>query len=345
MGTVIKIDVNQNTQKPIVIHIKFDDDRAGNILINKRNTSFARENRAVPIEPVLTRIKVRPGKPSSPEVQRMQFPIALAYAVSIHKVQGLSLQKIVISFNLVKQRIFNYGQAYVALSRATTLDGIHILGQLENKQVRADPRVHEEYKRLRNNSSLTPQPTNQISQDNSILTICLLNVRSLKKNSIDIKFDSSIFNTDVIALTETQLLPHSSDIEIRNHLHPFTLYRQYHASDRFSSLAVCTNNNAEAKEHEYFPAINAIKFVLLNNTTRLSCTILLLYRKNSSNILQYVDGIRYILNSYDIDMILGDFNINYLNDNDIKSLMNSLNYSQIVQSPTFVSAGSTLDLI
>jgi hypothetical protein len=37
-----------------------------------------------------------------------------------------------------------------------------------------------------------------------------------------------------------------------------------------------------------------------------------------------------------------------LNDNDInplESLMNSLNYSQIVQSPTFVSAGSTLDLI
>ena len=45
-------------------------------------------------------------------------------------------------------------------------------------------------------------------------------------------------------------------------------------------------------------------------------------------------------------MILGDFNINYLNDNEIKplkTLMNSLNYEQIVQSPTFVSAGSFLD--
>ena len=45
-------------------------------------------------------------------------------------------------------------------------------------------------------------------------------------------------------------------------------------------------------------------------------------------------------------MILGYFNINYLNDNEIKplkTLMNSLNYEQIVQSPTFVSAGTLLD--
>ena len=45
-------------------------------------------------------------------------------------------------------------------------------------------------------------------------------------------------------------------------------------------------------------------------------------------------------------MILGDLNVNYLSNDMIqplKSLMDSLEYSQIVQSPTFVSAGSTLD--
>ena len=60
----------------------------------------------------------------------------------------------------------------------------------------------------------------------------------------------------------------------------------------------------------------------------------------------YVQDLENILNSYAIDMILGDFNINYLNDDTIqplKSLMDALEYSQIVQSPTFVSAGSTLD--
>jgi len=86
--------------------------------------------------------------------------------------------------------------------------------------------------------------------------------------------------------------------------------------------------------------------LLTINTTLLSYTILVLYRKNSSNISQYAQDLRNILNSHAIDMIPGDININYLNDDTIqpvKSLMDSLEYSQIVQSPTFVSAGSTLD--
>lgn len=168
----------------------------------------------MPLQPVLARIKIRPNKPSSPEIKRTQFPLTLAYAVSIHKVQGLSLTNVVISFDMVKQRSFNYGQVYVALSRATSLNGIHVLGTLEKKHVRADPRVHEEYERLRNFSSLNMQ-TNENNQDNAVLTICLLHIRSLKKHSIDVKHDSNIMNSDLIAFTETQLLPHSNDSEIK----------------------------------------------------------------------------------------------------------------------------------
>lgn len=61
--------------------------------------------------------------------------------------------------------------------------------------------------------------------------------------------------------------------------------------------------------------------------------------------MQYIDCLKYILNSYTIDIILGDFNINYLNDSQVKlkSLMKSFNYSQIVTKPTFISSGSLLD--
>ena len=347
LGTIVRIEVNQNNQNPTVIYIKFDDDKAGSSLIQKSSHPFVRENQVVPLQPVLAKIKIRSNKPSSPEIQRTQFPLTLAYAVSIHKVQGLSLTNVVISFDLVKQRTFNYGQVYVALSRATTLNGIHVLGTLENKHVKADPRVHEEYGRLRNLSSLTMQ-TNEAIHDNTVLTICLLNVRSLKKHSIDIKHDSNIMNSDLIALTETQLLPHSNDSEIKNDLHPFTLYRQDHPTDRFCSLAFCTRNTIQANGQQYFPQLNAIKFTIINNTTQLSCTMLVLYRKNNSNISQYIQHLQDILNSYAIDIIIGDFNINFLNDDTVEplnNLMNTLHYSQIVQVPTFVSAGSTLDQV
>ena len=222
MGTAFKIDVNQNTETPTVLYIKFDDPNAGKNLINTCGNPFARDNKVVPIEPVLAKIKIRPGKASSPEIQRVQFPITLAWACTIHKVQGLTLEKVVISSDLIKQKAFNYGQIYVALSRATCLQGLYILGQIESKHVKANPKVLEEYQRLRNECTIS-RSTTLLPNDVNILTISLLNIRSLKKHSIDIKFDSRLFNSDVIALTETQLLPHDSDNEIVDNLCPFKL--------------------------------------------------------------------------------------------------------------------------
>lgn len=64
MGTVIKIDLNGNND-PNVVYVKFDDSKAGKTAINTSPKSFARENHLVPIEPVLAKIKIRPGKASS----------------------------------------------------------------------------------------------------------------------------------------------------------------------------------------------------------------------------------------------------------------------------------------
>lgn len=44
----------------------------------------------------------------------------------MHKVQGKTFDKIVASFDLFKQRSFHPGQIYVALSRATSLDGLFL---------------------------------------------------------------------------------------------------------------------------------------------------------------------------------------------------------------------------
>ena len=130
MGTVFKLDTNQTNQKPTVLYIKFDDLNAGKHLINTHGNPFARENKVVPIEPVLAKIKIRPGKTSSPEIQRVQFPVTLAWACTVHKVQGLTLERVVVNSDLIKQRAFNYGQVYVALSLATSLQGLYILGKL-----------------------------------------------------------------------------------------------------------------------------------------------------------------------------------------------------------------------
>ena len=57
-------------------------------------------------------------------VYRKQFPLILAYAVTIHKCQGLSLDSAIIDLS---SKVFSPGMAYVALSRVRSLDGVYLM--------------------------------------------------------------------------------------------------------------------------------------------------------------------------------------------------------------------------
>ena len=109
VGTAFHIHTDRN-QRVIKIYIKFDDESVGLKKINSNN--FARLNKSVPNERVETKIKIRTTKSSSPEIKRTQFPLMLAFACTVHKVQGKHFTKCVNSFDLLKQRTWNSGQMY-----------------------------------------------------------------------------------------------------------------------------------------------------------------------------------------------------------------------------------------
>ena len=58
MGTIARIVINQNTSTQSEIFIKFDDCQVGVYAVLKCTDRYAREKNAVPIQPVLARIKV-----------------------------------------------------------------------------------------------------------------------------------------------------------------------------------------------------------------------------------------------------------------------------------------------
>lgn len=66
-----------------------------------------------------------------------QYPIRLAWAITIHKSQGLTFEKVVIDAG----QSFAAGQVYVALSRCTTLSGMVLLSRIYSSAIGTDPRI------------------------------------------------------------------------------------------------------------------------------------------------------------------------------------------------------------
>jgi ATP-dependent DNA helicase PIF1 len=80
------------------------------------------------------------GQPAS----RYQFPIQNAFALTVHKTQGLTLPHTTISLD---SQMFTTGQAYVAISRAKTWDSL-TLTALDRDSIKTDEQVITEYNRL-----------------------------------------------------------------------------------------------------------------------------------------------------------------------------------------------------
>jgi ATP-dependent DNA helicase PIF1 len=77
-------------------------------------------------------------------VSRTQVPLRLAWAGTIHKIQGSTLDSALVD---IGSGIFEYGQAYVALSRVRSLDALYVY-DFEPTAFKAHPKVKEFYKNL-----------------------------------------------------------------------------------------------------------------------------------------------------------------------------------------------------
>ena len=85
-----------------------------------------------------------------------QYPLRLAWAITIHKSQGLTFNKIMIDAGSA----FSSGQVYVALSRCTSIDGIVLLSKIPSSAIYSNANVVKGQKSLIHDGSLAERFSN-----------------------------------------------------------------------------------------------------------------------------------------------------------------------------------------
>ena len=126
-GSIWKITgITQNSKKENVIVAELADDEIVEI------TPYTWE---------IFKFFAEEGQLQSEVVGRFkQYPLMLAWAVTIHKSQGKTLDKVIVD---IGRGTFAYGQVYVALSRCTTLDGIVLKKPILKKHIWTDYKIME----------------------------------------------------------------------------------------------------------------------------------------------------------------------------------------------------------
>ncbi len=109
-----------------------------------------------------------------------QFPLRLAWAITVHKSQGLTFE----SINLDLQNSFDSGQVYVAMSRCTSFDGLNLLSPIIPEAIKTAPAVLNYSSKVTSLETLNSKPVNR--SENSLVLSHLLTYEAFKRylNSI-----------------------------------------------------------------------------------------------------------------------------------------------------------------
>ena len=119
MGTVTIVIIDERTGKMSTILVSFDSKHIGQETMYTSVYKNTNQN-AVLIYQIQETFPIH--KKTSCQATRSQFPLTLAWHVTIHKCQGLTLPEIVIDMTPAKP-----GEAYVAFSRFKTIETLHII--------------------------------------------------------------------------------------------------------------------------------------------------------------------------------------------------------------------------
>ena len=139
---ITQLDVAVGAQVMLIVNLDIDEGLAN----GSRGVITAFTETGLPIVKFKNGAKIVIDYHSWPlgdeeHIYRSQIPLQLAYAITNHKVQGATLDCALID---IGSTIFEYGQAYVALSRVKSLDSLYVKS-FDQRVIKAHPKVTKFY--------------------------------------------------------------------------------------------------------------------------------------------------------------------------------------------------------
>ena len=151
-------------------------------------------------------------------------------------------------------------------------------------------------------------------------------------------------NNDILFLTETQLSPGSDVNEIQAILYQFSISLINLSDYRFSSLAICYQKSVLLQCHQKGEGISVIK--LCKPTYSNDCvSIVILYRRQLSTIPAFFANLELLNNSSEINIVLGNFNLDALDPGLFEQIRNTLSKFCLVNSNSTHLNGSLIDQV
>ena len=324
-------DTNGNISKLVV---KFERDSIGREKRKHNPGISSKYPGGTPIEKVNFPFSISKSKKSIINTAMViQFPLRLAFACTVHKIQGATIpkpRKVILNVT----DTFAAAMVYVMLSRVCTLKQIFILNQFEESKMYPNKKALEELERL-DQTSLNRNPSNWEKEDSRALKVTSLNCRSLKKHFKDIISDSLLLKSDIICLQETWM--DNDDISEEMNIPNYELH--LNSNGKGKGVAAYFNKQLFRPDSDIKkPDMQISKF------SSSTLDIILLYRSQSANLSEINQDIESLTNREKPQLIIGDFNFCYLThtSNATRAYLLGDNFKQLIQEPTHID-GHLLD--
>ncbi len=326
-GTVVYIHILRGDVKAILE--KFDSSRVGKSAQSESQYK-RRYPEAVPIYRHDVSFQVGKGR-GIVHRSRLQFPLTLAWASTIHKVQGTTLDQIMVSME--GRGAFQPGQAYVALNHVKTLQGLHILG-FDKTAIRATPSVQKEKERLKKHTTAFPAIATSFFTGRNI-KIGLLNIRSYKCHLPDLKEEKKLDSCHILCFVET-FSRHGDNLSPADLILPDcdTFHQERPLSADLERGGIMIQPCAVAAT---VPGLEYKAIAVTHN--RRPVNTITIYRRPLQSLSQFSALLQKLITDIvikQLTVILGDFNINLLKtpQHPIVMLFHQHGFQQFVTEPT-----------